>query len=680
MNFLYPNFLYGLFAVLLPIIVHLFNFQRYKVVYFSNFQFLQNLQMQTKRQSTVKRWLLLLTRILIIVGIVFIFAHPYSPNSSTTKTFASNSVCVFIDNSFSMSDKGDDNTLINKAKESAKQIVTAFSPSDKFILLTNEMNAEQFRTLSREDFLMKLNDVKANTISRGISDISLKINDYLSGIKQSNKKVFIISDFQKSSFDLRNISFDSTCNVRLVHLPHSSLNNLAIDSCWFEEPIFRQNQHLSLFVQVRNYSSVPYENIPLSIKINGKEKATALCNISSNGSAIIPLNFSISEIGVMHGEIEVNDPGEIDFDNSFYVSFKIESQVNVLEVYQYTPNPFIKAIYSTDSIFQFTSQPINSVKYEEWPKYQLIILSQPEKIASGTVSELIKYVNGGGAIAFTPPSVPVMDTSIIDFFKRECNVEFEIIDTTNLQVQQINNMHPLFNQVFDGSLTGVEFPIANRHYTVRDVGGSFQELFRLQNSDCVFGVTRLNQGMVYVFGIAPDDYFGNFSQHPIIVPTFLNMAYTQSQNRKLYYYIQNQEVVRIRNLEIQGDQVLKFRSLDKKTEIIPQFIAASGEVQLVEHNQLNHPGNYEIIRDDGPVEGVSFNYSSLESDMSFFSNENLEELIAQQKMSNIKIQDYKQMVSQADIYSDSTQSLHKWLIFLVLLLVLVEIAIIKLWK
>ena len=108
MNFLHPEFLYGLFALILPIMVHLFNFQRYKVVYFSNFHFLENLQMQTKRQSDVKRWILLLIRMLIVFFVVLVFAHPYFLDSKDKKVYSSNTICIFVDNSFSMGAKGDD--------------------------------------------------------------------------------------------------------------------------------------------------------------------------------------------------------------------------------------------------------------------------------------------------------------------------------------------------------------------------------------------------------------------------------------------------------------------------------------------------------------------------------------------------------------------------------------------
>ena len=44
MRFLYPNMLWGLFALLIPILIHLFNFRRHKLVYFSNTAVLRSIQ------------------------------------------------------------------------------------------------------------------------------------------------------------------------------------------------------------------------------------------------------------------------------------------------------------------------------------------------------------------------------------------------------------------------------------------------------------------------------------------------------------------------------------------------------------------------------------------------------------------------------------------------------------
>ncbi|HZY40254.1 MAG TPA: BatA domain-containing protein, partial [Mucilaginibacter sp.] len=39
MHFLYPAFLFALFTLAIPLLIHLFNFRRYQKVYFSNVQF-----------------------------------------------------------------------------------------------------------------------------------------------------------------------------------------------------------------------------------------------------------------------------------------------------------------------------------------------------------------------------------------------------------------------------------------------------------------------------------------------------------------------------------------------------------------------------------------------------------------------------------------------------------------
>ena len=97
-----PLFLIGLVAVAIPVIVHLFNFRRYKKVYFSNVERLEQLQSETRRQSTLRQLLIMFARILAIVFLVLAFARPVIPNRNSAMRSGSNDISIFIDNSFSM--------------------------------------------------------------------------------------------------------------------------------------------------------------------------------------------------------------------------------------------------------------------------------------------------------------------------------------------------------------------------------------------------------------------------------------------------------------------------------------------------------------------------------------------------------------------------------------------------
>ena len=79
MNFVYPAFLYALSLIAIPIIIHLFNFRRYRTVYFTNVKFLKEIKEETAVQSRLKHWLVLISRILAIIFLVLAFAQPIIP-------------------------------------------------------------------------------------------------------------------------------------------------------------------------------------------------------------------------------------------------------------------------------------------------------------------------------------------------------------------------------------------------------------------------------------------------------------------------------------------------------------------------------------------------------------------------------------------------------------------------
>ncbi|NQY66437.1 MAG: BatA domain-containing protein, partial [Flavobacteriales bacterium] len=138
MNFAYPLFLLALASIAIPILIHLFNFQKTKRVLFTNVKFLIDVKQKSKKQNNLKHLLVLLSRILAICALVFAFAQPFfAENNTEVAPSFSNLVNIYIDNSFSMQSKYQDRTLLELAKSKAIEIVNDRDQADRFQLLTN---------------------------------------------------------------------------------------------------------------------------------------------------------------------------------------------------------------------------------------------------------------------------------------------------------------------------------------------------------------------------------------------------------------------------------------------------------------------------------------------------------------------------------------------------------------
>ena len=133
MGFVYPYFLFGLFAVAIPIVIHLFNFRKFKKVYFTNVKLLTDLQSESKKQSKVRDIILLCLRCLTICLLVLLFANPYiKDDKKVLVSDSGNAVLVFVDNSFSMENSSDKGSLLDVAKQKARDIAMQYWQSDVF--------------------------------------------------------------------------------------------------------------------------------------------------------------------------------------------------------------------------------------------------------------------------------------------------------------------------------------------------------------------------------------------------------------------------------------------------------------------------------------------------------------------------------------------------------------------
>src|SRR3954469_9880137 len=141
MSFLSPLFFLGLGAVAIPILVHLNQRERKRVVQFPSLMFLQRIPYQSVRRRRIRHWLLLAMRVAAIALLVLAFARPFFQQGAiaAAATGGAREVVILLDQSASMG-YGDH---WQKARDAAHKVVAGLSADDKATLVLFGRNAEE---------------------------------------------------------------------------------------------------------------------------------------------------------------------------------------------------------------------------------------------------------------------------------------------------------------------------------------------------------------------------------------------------------------------------------------------------------------------------------------------------------------------------------------------------------
>ena len=323
----YPVFLWALLAVTIPIIIHLFNFKKYKKVYFTNVRFLKELQHQSKAKSRLKEILILIARCLTIACLVFAFAQPIIPSAdSKTINTGAKAISIYIDNSFSMENVNKQGALLDVAKNRAKEIVKAFGSIDKFQLITNDFEGKHQRFLSKEDALSVIDELKISSAVRQLSDVVKRQEEFLNTSNLTNKKIYVVSDAQKSTFNIENLKPDTTIKTTLIPLQANQINNIYIDSCWFESPLQQKGFIQKLHATLINNGNTTIDAGSAKLFLNKQQLALSSFSLEPNSKTEIVFTFECKQSGFNYGSIKIEDY-PITFDDELFFAFN--SKVNV---------------------------------------------------------------------------------------------------------------------------------------------------------------------------------------------------------------------------------------------------------------------------------------------------------------------------------------------------------------
>ncbi len=687
MQFVSPAFLFALFALVIPILIHLFNFRRFRRIYFSNVRFLQQLQQKTKKRSELKHLLILLSRLLAISALVFAFARPYFPvDGKIFEQSAVNHVSIYVDNSFSMDAVGSRGLLLDVAKALAAEVAGSYQVSDAFNLITNDFLGKHQQFVSRDEFLDMLHEVSPSPASRKISDVYSRQSDIIAESRGGNHVVFMISDYQKNTTDITALSPDTTISV--FHLPvvPVSYDNIYIDSCWFSMPYFRLGQQLRLSARIFNASDAEVMRMPVKLSVNGVQRAVASVDIEPWSYTDAELSYTAGETGIHEAVVEISDY-PVTYDDFFFLSYTVNESSGVLVLYDSEPSQAFRALFANDSAFVLSVMHLRSIDYSRFPENNLIILDGLKDISSGLASELNRYLKAGGNLFIVPHKKP--ETESYNSFLASIGMPLLAgIDSSGSRVSYIDFQHSLFRDVFESDIIRqaarerIDLPVAGKYFRAALSARSEARIPIRLETDAPF-LLHLNRenSNIYMLQVPLSPEFSNLSRHSLFVIMTYRIALLSDRMSQLYLVPGKFEEFYIPGGRLEGDRVYRLKANDKNIEIIPSFRRTESGAAIGLEGQISEAGNYQLYAGDSLIAGVAVNYDRQESDLRAYTPEEIKEVLKSQGLNNHRIIDgLNRNVSQSIIEMTVARFLWKWFLLLALLFLATEIAIIRLWK
>jgi len=640
MLFKHPEILWWLFLLLIPILIHLFQLRRFKKTPFTNVKFLKKVDAESRKSNTLKKWLLLFTRVLLLGALIIAFAQPFIPGSSALKN---KQTVIYLDNSHSMQALAGTGTLLeNKVQE----LLRAVPEESEISLFTND------RTLRG----VRINDIKNELLTLPYTSrqltleaIHLKAKSLFVSAENTENNLIVISDFQKRLLPFSPDSL-SAFNTYLVRSVPDELVNLSLDSVYVGSV---SAESLDLICTLS--SSQQWDTAPVSL-YNG-DKLIAKTAAIFDGSLSTEVNFTLPAQEVINGKITLSDSG-LSYDNELYFNMDSKEKIKVLAISE-TNSDFLRRIYRKDD-FLFSDSPLTSLNYGILSLQNLIVLNGLSTIPQALQHALLSFVDADGSLVVIPPSLT--DNAYYNpLLARMGNTSFISPIAEERKITKIHFGHPLYRHVFEEEVSNFQYPTVKEFQRLRS---SLPPVLSYENGDpFLIGANGL-----YIFSASLAMENSNFIQSPLVVPTFYNIGWNSLKLPRFYEVMGSRSTLDL-PLALERDRILKIS--DKETEFIPLQQAHANKTTLTFNDLPYKAGIYDIMERENHIGHISFNQPREESRLTYID-------LNDQRVTSIDLS-LSSLWDQIE-KDHSINELWKWFVILALVFTIIEVLIQKYLK
>lgn len=612
MNLLAPGFLLGIFAVGLPVWLHLLKQHKTEPTPFSSLMFFEKRTQSSVKYRRLKYLAFLASRIALLVLAALAFANPSCNRPPDAISTGAKLNVVVVDRSFSMR-TGD---TLAQAKRAATSVINGMKAGDRGQVLALSGRAEILTqpTQDKAELLAALNAIEPGDARGSYGELSQTLRSLAASAKQP-LEVHLFSDLQKSGLppgfgDLK--LGPATKLTPHIEAPAKAANwppNWTVESVIAPRSV-GDPKRIKIQATVAGYNT-PAAKKAIQLLINGRQAAAKLVDVPASGRGIVEFTGMDAPYGWSRCEIKVDGADSLPADDTFRFAMERADARRILFVRD--PRQQRSAFYFRNALDAIASANFGIDELEpektsgvDPSKFAFTVLNDPGELPEPFVEALKRYVSAGGniLIAAGPTTasrakVPVLDaaTSGSKYAARTGERFLTVIkaDATHPSVRRADR------------LEGVKF-----FQAVKIEPAQLRILARLNDDTPLLVERTFGNGKILFFASTFDNISNDLPIQPAFVPFIEQTAlYLAGADERPSYAVVDSFIELRTGTPAPNARMAAVEMLDPKGARV-LTLQESVKAQTV---QATAEGYWEIGRENGRRELVAVNADRRESDL-----------------------------------------------------------------
>ena len=545
MAFLSTGMLYGLGALMVPVIIHLWRQRRVVQVRFSTLRFLKLSAARTSRSSRIENVLLLLLRCLLFALLVLAAARPVL-SSGGARLFGGDvprTVVLAIDNSMSMFCRVNGTSRLESAKAQALAVIDHLKPGDDVAVMTIGSAPRLLVAEPTVDHAVARRMVGSIQPGESLSDFPAVFREARKIVARGThglQELYFFTDSQETAwrFDPKPV-FDEAWKKSGLHPVVVRPDNLdppnaAVVNVRITAPFATAGSHITGIATLENFSGQPLQDV-LEIRIGAERVAQKPIEIAPGASMDVAFEARMPELAGQWAEGVASIEGDnLTPDDCFYFALPVFQQPRVLVVEgQQAGDQRMRSGYYLGKALAAGSggapKMISPAELDETSLegFSAVFLADVGNLSDRALVRLDRYLQSGGTVAFFPGDLAGPEgVARMEFLPAKL-LEVSELPPGRLATLISEPGHPLLADAWDND---TPFPALPQKKLARwKLGTDAKSLLTFSNGIPFVVFAAHGPGRVFIVNASADRAWGDFPLSPAFLPLVQQIARFSSE-------------------------------------------------------------------------------------------------------------------------------------------------------